>query len=235
MPIVLNRREANLKEWMDDPECNLDKLYETYGEFSLVNKLLSNWKWIYNSYIKTQVIQNRAYSLLDIGFGGGDILRNLNKWAQDDGITLHITGIEKDSRAINYVSNMKWPRNIQFEYGDIAGLIQKKRHFDFVISNHLMHHLTDNELRNLLCEIELVCNGTIIFNDIERSDLGYLLFDMTTRFFFPLRKSFLNADGKISIRRSFTKKELNAFKPAKWMVKRKFPFRLLMIYKKAEI
>ena len=45
--IDLSRRETDLVELMDDPDCDLDALRRTYAHFSTVNRLVAGWRPLY--------------------------------------------------------------------------------------------------------------------------------------------------------------------------------------------
>lgn len=229
MPLFLKERQEHLTEKMDHPDCNQDLLFNTYRQFSTINRLISGWKQIYKNQIRPICsASSKNYSLLDIGCGGGDIIKLLDQLTKKDGFNIQITGIEPDKRAIQFLSDQKWPGNISFLQSTSADLVQEDRSFDIVISNHLMHHLKEPEL-NVICEdAEKLATRKIVFSDIERSDIGYVLFKAAATPFF--RNSFIVEDGLTSIKRSFRKDELQQAVDKGWKVKRQFPFRLIAIY-----
>lgn len=229
MPIVLEQRNENLKERMDDPDCDRQELFNTYEQFSVINSLISRWKDVYKKSIHSACTNpSKTYTLLDIGFGGGDLPIKISQWAKKDRINLDITAIETDSRACEYIESKNTPADIQFRQISSTELLKEDRSFDFVISNHLLHHLGGEELQQLLYEAKQMSNIRVLFNDIERSDLGYLLFNVLSRPVF--RSSFITDDGLTSIKRSYTLNELKQEVPPGWMVKRIFPYRLLLSY-----
>ncbi|MFD2530839.1 methyltransferase domain-containing protein [Gracilimonas halophila] len=231
MSSFLSKRTPSLVEHMDRDDCNPVLLKNTYKQFPVINRLLSQWHRVYKNEILPFVKQHRTYSLLDIGFGGGDIPIKLAQWAKRDGIQLNITAIDTDRRAYEFATS-KYPEGlVTWKHVSTKVLSQKKQKFDFVISNHLLHHLQDGEILTLLKEAKSLSTGKIIFSDIERSKTGYALFNVFSRVFF--RHSFITKDGLISIRRSFTREELTNIVPADWKVKRMFPFRLLLIHEKS--
>jgi 2-polyprenyl-3-methyl-5-hydroxy-6-metoxy-1,4-benzoquinol methylase len=229
MPYYLAERDTESTEQMDDPHCSQSKLFNTYRQFSTLNTLLSGWKRIYKSHIKP-VIANplQQYSLLDIGFGGGDIPLKLAHWAAADGLSLNITAIETDERALTYAQHLSAPDNVLFRHASSTGLASAGQQFDIVISNHLLHHLAIDELHRLLRESKRLSRKRIIFNDLERSDAAYGLFNLFSRPFF--HRSFITADGLTSIKRSYTRQELASHIPGGWKVEPFFPFRLLLRY-----
>lgn len=228
MPLFLSNRDTGSKERMDDPDCDPEELHNTYRQFGRVNNWISQWKSIYKSKIRPHLRHNSQHSLLDIGFGGGDIPIALARWAQKDGFHLSITAIDPDPRAINFVEGCEHPPTIEFLQCDISELDASKEQFDFVISNHLIHHLEKKELLSILEQSHALSTNTVIFNDLRRSDWAYILFNIFSRPIF--RSSFITEDGLTSIKRSYTKTELQTVVPHDWTVQNLFPFRLMLTY-----
>lgn len=229
MPPFLSGRNTTLTERMDDPNCDKQELFNTYRQFSVINSLISRWKKIYRTDIRPACQDlSKPYSLLDIGFGGGDLPIKIAQWAKRDGISLEVTAIETDPRAMEFIQDRTIPNEVSFLQHSSGDLVKQNATFDFVISNHLIHHLTEQELHELLDQAEKLSTRKVLFNDIERSDAGYLLFNTLSRPVF--RSSFITEDGLTSIKRSYTARELREAVPASWKVSRIFPWRLLLSY-----
>lgn len=235
MPLFLKNRNPNLIEWMDRDDCDKELLFNTYDQFDRINKLLSGWDRIYNNYIKPHLLKSDAdtdqpFTILDIGCGGGDIIRYLNTLCTKDGFHVLFTGIDPDTRALDYSNQSSQPHNVNFFSERSDELVKENRTFDIVISNHLMHHLSSSELTAICNDASTLAKSGVIFSDIERSDLGYLAFQTIAPLLF--RNSYIVQDGLISIKKSYRKSELLSRLPEGWSVVRKFPFRLLALYNK---
>ncbi|MDR8394111.1 methyltransferase domain-containing protein [Aliifodinibius sp. S!AR15-10] len=230
MPLFLTERATDIRERMDDPDCDRKELFNTYRQFSVINALISQWGSVYKQYIRPFALANeRTCSILDIGFGGGDIPIKLAQWCREDGITPVITAIETDKRAFEFIQDVKCPDCVSFRLASSTEMVQQSRKFDFVISNHLLHHLEDVTFYSLLEEAESLSSHYVLFNDIERSDVGYLLFNLLSRPIF--RSSFITEDGLTSIKRSYTRRELQRKVPDGWQVTPIFPYRLLLTFR----
>lgn len=229
MPFFLKHRNQQLQEHMDDPNCEPEKLKNTYRHFKLINKLFSKWNILYKKNIRPFLEQNNgSATLLDIGFGGGDIPIYLSKLANKDGFRLDITAIETDKRSFDFAQNLNVPENINFKNKSSAEVLQQGKDFDFVISNHVVHHLDESTLQGMCKEAEQLATQKVIFNDLERSDIAYFLFFIFSKLLFW--NSFVSVDGLISIKRSYTFEELSRLAPNGWKVYRVFPFRLILSY-----
>lgn len=247
-PLILRERHAGLHERMDDPHCDLKTLFRTYDAFDFVNRRLAGWRGLYKTYIRPHLrAQGGEGTLLDVGSGGGDVTRAICRWAAADGMTLEATALDLDGRALAYVkergfsgqaegliegqgrgeAEAKEGGQILYRTGHTKDLIKESARFDLVITNHVVHHLTQQELTEMCEDAELLCQngGVVLFNDIHRSDLGYGLFGLVTWGWFA--GTFIREDGLRSIRRSYTAGELRRVVPSYWTVMAKFPFRVV--------
>jgi len=227
MPLFLPQRSNGRQELMEDPACDPRKLRRTYDQFHAINTLVSGWGGIYRRHLRPEA-DGAPLTLLDVGFGGGDIPNRLARWAKRDGVDLRITAIDLDRRALDYVTSQEQPPNVEFRRQSLAEVLESGERYDFVISNHLLHHLSHPELERLCAGSRRLARRRVIHSDIVRSDLGYLCFAALTVPFF--HDSFIVRDGLTSIRRSYTRRELTEAAPDGWRVERQFPYHQLLVY-----
>ncbi len=226
MPGFLSHRQPELVEWMDKADCDLKQLHQTYRHFRTVNRFVSGWKRVYKTRIRPKLERDKINTFLDIGFGGADIPIALEKWAKKDGFKINILAIELDDRALDFAKTLDVSDSIIFEKKHTRTLIDEGKTFDFVLSNHVLHHLQDEQIPVLLDEAKQLAKKAVIFNDIERSVLGYGLFASITPLLF--RNSFVSKDGLISIKRSFKAEELEKLVPKTWNIDQMPLFRILL-------
>ncbi|WGD36644.1 methyltransferase domain-containing protein [Lysinibacter sp. HNR] len=235
--MIFRARDVSAVELMEDPECDPDALQRTYRQFALVNRVVSGWRRTYQHRIRPR-FTTREHTLLDVGTGGGDIARLLSRWATRDGVRLSVTGIDPDERAFQFLSarepaSLRHGTEVEWLCTDTSSLVEQGRSFDFVVSNHVLHHLSAPELGALLVDSERLANTAVIHSDIRRSAVAYALFSLLTA---PLimapkqRQSFIRVDGLTSIRRSFTLSEAAEAFPQPWSVRSQTPYRLLLLY-----
>jgi 2-polyprenyl-3-methyl-5-hydroxy-6-metoxy-1,4-benzoquinol methylase len=225
-PVALKVRDADLRELMDDPDCDLPTLRRTYAHFRTVNRLVAGWRRVYRRRIRPLLSSDRVTTLLDVGSGGGDVARALARWAASDGLRLEITAVDPDERAHAFASTGPAVPGVRFRAATSADLVDEGSQFDIVISNHLLHHLEDPDLEALVRDCERLARLLVIHNDLERSRYAYVTYAVASR---PFRGwSFIHVDGLLSIRRSYRKDELAAQVPPGWGVGRLFPARLLL-------
>ncbi len=229
-------RDEHAVEEMDKPDCDPAALARTYAQFPLVNSVVSRWHSTYTRFIRPLLSPNQNTTLLDIGCGGGDIAAALARWAARDRLKLSITAIDPDARAISYAQknasskggSTRTGASVVFRRAHSSELVREGAVFDVVISNHMLHHLSAEELQGLLADSEQLARQAVIHSDIARSRLGYALFSLGTLPLFP--GSFIRRDGLTSIRRSYTAPEIRAVVPPGWRVKSALPYRNLLLY-----
>ena len=167
-----------------------------------------------------------AMRLLDVGFGHGDMLRRIARWAKRRRLAADLIGVDLNPRsavAARAATPIEWPIEYRTgDYRDVAGPL------DFVISSLVAHHMTDKELEEFLRFMEARAERGWLINDLHRLAFPYATFPLLARLLGAHR--IVREDGKVSIGRSF--------RPADWAailakagitgarIVRRFPFRL---------
>ena len=129
----LSRRDADLRELMDDPACDPVLLRRTLERFAIVNRLISGWGSVYRRHVRpltrAAARADGSLSVLDIGCGGGDVLRRLARLARADGVEVVAVGIDPDERALEVAAAggqitqeiFSFPGGRRFEFRDPSG------------------------------------------------------------------------------------------------------------------
>lgn len=232
MTADLSARAVDERELMDDPDADLRMLERTYERFPLINAVVSRWRTVYRRDIRPRA-RTRPIRVLDIGAGGGDVSRAIADWSRRDGLTVEVTALDADTRAVRWAQSRGG--GVEYRCAYASELVHDGAAFDIVISNHLLHHLSSAELAVLLRDSEALVreHGLVLHRDIARSRFAYLGFAAGTWPFARnlLAGSFIRTDGLTSIRRAYAPAELSAVAPAGWQVRTAFPARLELRYK----
>jgi len=169
----------------------------------------------------------RSFSLLDVGFGDGDMLRSIAHWARKKGISASLTGVDLNPRSAG-VAREATPGELGIRYitGDYLDLVGEG--FDLIVSSLVAHHMTHDQLVTFLRTMEAKAKLGWLISDPNRHRLPYLGFPILARLMGWHR--IVREDGQLSIAR--------AFRPAEWQpllaeagiteaqVVRRFPYRV---------
>ncbi|SDQ28042.1 Methyltransferase domain-containing protein [Leucobacter chromiiresistens] len=232
--VSLARRDERLTEIMDDPNCDPERLRRTLQGFGLVNRAVASWGRVYRTHLRPVLAaasagagRGRPARVLDVGCGGGDVLRRIVASAARDGIAVQGVGIDPDPRAIAVAAGAPRMPGVAYRQCFSSDLVAAGERFDVVLSNHLLHHLAADELSGLLADSEALATGLAVHSDIARSRLAYAAFAIGAVPVSP--GTLLRVDGLRSIRRSYTPMELAAALPPGWNAERVGLFRLLAV------
>ncbi|MGO7983310.1 methyltransferase domain-containing protein, partial [Rhizobium johnstonii] len=119
-------------------------------------------------------------SILDIGSGGGDLTRQLGRWAARDGLRVRVVGLDPDARAAAFARSRPAVAGVEYEAAFSSELVAAGRRFDLVVSNHMLHHLDGVQLGALLADSERLA-PRVIHSDITRSAFAYWGFGLDER------------------------------------------------------
>ena len=148
------------------------------------------------------VNSRQLISILDVGSGGGGMLRKISKWAQRRGREVHLTGIDLNPWSKKSAESFT-PRDmpIQYETCDIFSLDPARR-ADFIISSIFTHHLSDSEVVKFLQWMDRHATRGWFINDLHRHPLPFYFVRYAMQI---IRAGPLVAnDGPISVARAFT-------------------------------
>ena len=231
--VSLAQRDTRLTEIMDDPNCDADRLRRTFQGFDAMNRAVAAWGRVYRTRLRPVLAAaaetyNRPARLLDVGCGGGDVLRRIARLAARDGFAVTGVGIDPDPRAIAVATAAARLPGITYRQCFSSELVSEGNQFDIVLSNHLLHHLSDSEFDVLIADSEALTSRVAVHSDIARGRLAYGAFAVGAVPVSP--GTLLRVDGLRSIRRSYTPSELAERLPAAWNAESVNPFRLLAVH-----
>ena len=164
--------------------------------------------------------------ILDVGFGGGDMLRTIWRWAERKPVEVELVGIDINPKSAAIAQALTPARaTIDYRTGDYRDVPGP---FDVIISNLVAHHMADAELRDFLRFMEATAQRGWLVNDLHRHAFAHQGYPWLARLLGVHR--IVREDGQLSIAR--------AFRPSEWQallveenilaakVVRRFPFRL---------
>lgn len=153
-----------------------------------------------------RIARGRAtLSVLDVGCGGGDMLRRIARWGEARGLVMRLEGVDLNPDACRAAERATDPAlPITWRVGDALALGEGLAP-DVIISSHFAHHLADAELVRFLAWMEATARLGWFVNDLHRHRVP-------ERFLQLLGKAvrlhrFVVSDGPISVRRSFVRED----------------------------
>ena len=180
----LTKRHFSVPEKMEDPHIPDDLFKRTLDQFTTVNRLFSRYRTVLKSWVIGDMKgkPEREYTLLDIGAGACDIDRWLSDYATR--ATVFVCGSSPwiaDPRVAAYcrMASGGFPQ-IKVREQDAAEVLDREQ-ADFVFANHLLHHLSDEQVVSLLRTLDEIPLRRYLLSDIARSCLAWVGFRLITR------------------------------------------------------
>ncbi len=145
--------------------------------------------------------KDQPLSILDVGFGQGDMLRAIWRWAKRNRLNVQLQGIDLNPLS-ELAARAATPTemSIDFRTGDVFALAAD-RQFDAIISSLVTHHLTDAQIVAFIDLMERQTRCGWCVNDLHRHALSYHAFRVWAAAAGWHR--FVRHDGPVSIARSF--------------------------------
>lgn len=197
-------------ELMDEPGQDADELARSLADIRLVNRFLGGTRVIL--WHLTRLVRRhpgRAWRILDVATGSGDIPLAVAEWARHRGIRMEIVATDKHPTTLAVAAErLAGMPHVHTETADALALPYAAGEFDLVLCSMALHHFDDrDDVLRVLREMDRVARVAGIVNDLRRSRpalLGAQLLAATVWRTHPVTRH----DGPLSVRRAFTHAEL---------------------------
>jgi len=191
---------ADLPEWMDEP-CSYEDFRACLIDLAQVNRLTlasrPTLHWL--DRLVAAHPPTEPLRIVDVGFGGGDMLRRIARWATRRGIAVQLTGIDLNPHAARAAREftsanvaIDWITGDAFSYTEPA---------DVILSSLFTHHLSEPDIVRFLAWMDSVARRGWFINDLVREKTPLQLFTVLSRL--ARWHRFVRHDGPVSFRRSF--------------------------------
>lgn len=194
----------DLPELMDG-ECSYDEFRDCLRSLEQVNRWLLGYRPTLAWLARLPRGLRDPVRILDVGSGGGDLLRQIARWTRRRGMAVQLTGIDLNPQATRAAEEFT-PKGdgIVWVTGD-ALVYRPEKPVDIVVSSLTAHHLEDEGIVALLRWMEVTARGGWFLNDLERSEqtskmFGWLAAVMGWH-------QFVRHDGPVSFRRAFREED----------------------------
>jgi 2-polyprenyl-3-methyl-5-hydroxy-6-metoxy-1,4-benzoquinol methylase len=188
---------------MDEP-CLYEDFRQCLVDLEQVNRLTLSYRPTL-AFLDGLVaaMPKQGLRIVDVGSGGGDMLRCVERWAKRRGVDVALTGIDLNPYAARAAreftpatSAIEWITGDAFTYTEAV---------DVVLSSLFTHHLEEMEIVRFLAWSEEVAQRGWFVNDLCREVRPYRLFGWMAKVMRWHR--FVQHDGPVSFRRSFREED----------------------------
>lgn len=230
--MTLLRRVTHAVELIDAPGQDMALLEESMSQVAGVNRWLGGRRSLL-AHLHELLPPSGPASILDAGTGSGDLPRAIVEHGRRIGrdIRVHATDSHPQMVEIARRACAGWP-GITIGRADVLALPYADRSFDGATLAMTLHHMEGENAARSLRELVRVSRRAVIVSDLERSVLNWLgalaLGATVWR-----RNRLTRHDGPLSVRRSFTARELEQLAASAGFagarVYRHVPFRLILV------
>ncbi len=141
------------------------------------------------------------FTLLDVGYGEGDMLRAIHAWATARGFRPRLIGVDLNPRSEPAARAATDPATgIDFQTGDVFAF-DAEEPVDFIVSSLVTHHLSDAQVGQFLMWMEARGQRGWFINDQRRSAIAF--YGCRALAAVMRWHPFVRHDGPVSIARSF--------------------------------
>lgn len=206
---ALRAEPADLPELMDEP-CSYEEFRDCLRDLAQVNRFT-------RAYRPTLAFLDRVVAcgrlsgplrILDVGSGGGDMLRHVARWARERGIAVKMTGIDLNpyaAQAAQEFSERERPAaEIRWVTGDVFAYAPLEE-IDIVTSSLFTHHLNSDGVVRFIGWMETRARLGWYVNDLERSARAARWFSVLAAMMRWHR--FVRHDGPVSLQRAFREED----------------------------
>lgn len=225
-------RRSGEAEWMDADDVSPDVLAGCLADLAKVNTVTlarpPTLAWLARA--TRGLAPGSTISVLDVGYGQGDMLRAVHRWASKAGFRPRLTGVDLSPwSAPAAEAATPAAMGIDFRTGDVFAY-RPDEPLDFVISSLVTHHLPDEMVVRFIDWMEANTQRGWFINDLHRHPIAFYGFQAlsTVARWHP----FVRHDGPVSVARAFQRRDWERLLQASAVdrdavrVDWRFPFRL---------
>lgn len=197
------KKRSTEAEFTDQPDCDPRVADQAYSGMAVFNKI-SGATTAVRKFIMAEAMAapaNRPFRVLDIGAGSCDIPLAVSQWARTHGVDIRITCLDYSPRACE-IAREKVARagdpNVRVVQADIF-TYEPEEPFDCAVGSFFFHHLTEEEILQIVCRLKTFVRRSLLINDLLRYCTTYAGGWLLT-LLFPAE---LRHDVLVSIKRGF--------------------------------
>ncbi len=206
--IINTKYRTNQVELMDDLAMSGELLRKTLDQIAKINRWLGGNSSTLNGLKKllNNKSKNKSITIIDLGCGNGDMLREVANYGKKEGYNFILIGIDANEYTVNYAKKLSQNYDeINYFQQDVFSNEFKKLDYDIVLSTLFLHHFTEDKIIDLLTLVVKKASLGVIVNDLHRHPMAYYLFKLMC---LVIQNPMVKEDGLISILRGFKRLDL---------------------------
>ena len=200
-------------ELLDDPDVPFDHIRRNMQELDTINTLLGGHaitlaglkKILRHHRLSQEKTGLSKLTICEIGCGGGDNLRAIDKWLKKRNIPASYIGIDINPHCIEHAKSTSGLAHAQWIISDYKEVTFKDKPA-IIFSSLFCHHFKDEELVSMFRWMHHHAGLGFFINDLHRNPLAYHSIKLLTRLF--SRSYLVKNDAPLSVLRGFSEKEL---------------------------
>ncbi|WP_158043413.1 methyltransferase domain-containing protein [Skermanella pratensis] len=197
-------RRSTRPELMDTEEVSFEEFQHCLRDLRRINLCTLAYRptlsWLDRVVKRTG---RRRLRILDVGFGYGDMLREIHRWAGRRGVEVDLSGVDLNPWSARAADLATPPdAGIDYRVGNLFDLPDDHR-TDVVISALFTHHLEDESLVRFLRWMEARAGLGWFSNDLHRHAISHA-FARVMVSTLPVNRLVVH-DAPLSVARAFTR------------------------------
>jgi 2-polyprenyl-3-methyl-5-hydroxy-6-metoxy-1,4-benzoquinol methylase len=219
-------------ELMDAPDVPPEVFADCLADLARANTLTRarppTLRWLARA--TGSLTPGQGFSLLDVGYGQGDMLRAVYAWALKAGLRPRLAGVDLSpwsAPAARAATDLSLP--IEYRIGDVFDYASDEP-TDYVISSLVAHHMPDDQLIRFIRWMDQTSRRGWFVNDLHRHPVAFYGFKALSAAAGLHR--FVRHDGPISVARAFRREDWRRLLTAAGLslnavtIDWRFPFRI---------
>jgi SAM-dependent methyltransferase len=194
-------------ELMDTESVSLEDYRACLKDLATVNAVTLTHgpilKWL--AHATRSLKPNERVTVLDVGYGYGDLLRRIHAWSRRKGRAVDLSGVDLNPMSEPIARAATHPDvSIDYRTGNVFDF-KPERPIDFILSSQTTHHMSDEELATFIRWMDQVATRGWFIADLHRHPVPFYFFQLLSRA--ARWHRFVQHDGPVSIARSFRRED----------------------------
>jgi 2-polyprenyl-3-methyl-5-hydroxy-6-metoxy-1,4-benzoquinol methylase len=195
-------------EIMDQPGLDIDRHRHALRGLERINAWSGSVRWFWPALRALAHRQApRPVRVLDVGSGGGDVLRAIRRRAARAGLAMVLEGCDRSAAAVAFAQERAAAAGADVRFF-VADLLQQDLpgDYDAVVCSLFLHHFSEEQAVSVLRRMAAASRGLVLINDLRRCFAGWLLAHTAGRLL--TTSPVVHVDGPRSVAAAWTRAEI---------------------------